>query len=101
MKPRKHAEIIKAWADGAVIQYREHNGSWSDVRRNNPCWGDDDEYRIKPDKQDYPRTTLTSEEFTKITMHHFSGSLEACIAIANAAIAQAIEDGQVIPVEKN
>ena len=47
MKPHKHAELIKAWADGAEIQQRVDgeewhgfDGRWTD--RNN--W----EFRLKP-----------------------------------------------------
>ena len=51
MKPHKHAELIKAWADGAVIEHRcltepffEH---WHEF---DGCWeGEDWEYRIKPE----------------------------------------------------
>ena len=47
MKPHKHAELIKAWADGAEIQYRYQNFSdWYDVE--NPNWDVSKEYRIKP-----------------------------------------------------
>ena len=46
MKPHKHAELIKAWADGAEIEtmgcghwYLDKNPDWSDTR---------DSLRIKP-----------------------------------------------------
>ena len=42
----KHAELIKAWADGAEIEVKNKNTNWSDV-----CiyaWNPDAEYRIKP-----------------------------------------------------
>ncbi len=42
----KHAELIKAWADGAVIEYKVHNGGW--VALEHPSWDDHNEYRIKP-----------------------------------------------------
>jgi hypothetical protein len=45
-KPHKHAAIIKAWADGAAIQYKYADTSWLDVLA--PTWKDDAEYRIKP-----------------------------------------------------
>jgi len=43
MKPHKHAELIKAWADGAEIQYRYY------MNEENPDWNLDREYRIKPE----------------------------------------------------
>lgn len=50
MKPHKHAELIKAWADGAVIESRDRwtvNADWRAT--TNPSWsGDIWEYRIKP-----------------------------------------------------
>ena len=50
MKPHKHAELIKAWADGAEIQY--WNGSieqWKDGDREEMSWYEDYQYRIKPE----------------------------------------------------
>jgi hypothetical protein len=56
----KHAEVIKAWVDGAIIEYRtlEINGKWSIwYQVNEPAFytTDDFEYRIKPtnDKQSF------------------------------------------------
>ncbi len=46
MKPHKHSEVIKAWADGAEIQYLESNESWRDVK--DPSWGSNNKYRVKP-----------------------------------------------------
>jgi hypothetical protein len=49
-KPHKHADIIKAWADGAKVQVKNVSISqaadWLDV--NNPSWDTANEYRIKP-----------------------------------------------------
>lgn len=41
----KHAELIKAWADGAEIQYKLC-GKWNDTLK--PEWFEEYEYRIKP-----------------------------------------------------
>jgi hypothetical protein len=50
--PHKHAELIKAWADGAEIQY--HKGhEWCDVVDNTPYWYECNEYRIKPEPKKY------------------------------------------------
>ena len=50
-KPHKHAELIKAWADGAEIESRYCNKfgwtAWSLDKK--PNWIEDDEYRIKPE----------------------------------------------------
>ena len=49
MKPHKHSELIKAWADGAEIQYQKYGYEWVDCLYNRPHWNDDIEYRIKPE----------------------------------------------------
>lgn len=44
---KKHAELIKAWADGAKIQVKyETAPDWTDIE--NPRWTDNLEYRVKP-----------------------------------------------------
>jgi hypothetical protein len=47
-KPHPHAEFIKAWADGAVIQHRSCDGSWQDTAYNKPLWEPSIEYRVRP-----------------------------------------------------
>lgn len=43
--PHMHAEQIKAWVDGAEIQYHDGFG-WCDV--TGPSWRVDLDYRVKP-----------------------------------------------------
>ena len=44
----KHAELIKAWADGAQIQIRDDlDDIWLDT--NSPSWVAEYQYRIKPE----------------------------------------------------
>ncbi len=43
-QPHKHAELIKAWADGAEVEALE-DGEWVDVP--NPHWFYERQYRIK------------------------------------------------------
>ena len=45
-KPHKHAELIKAWADGAEIQVLVDN-EWIEASR--PTWLEGWRYRIKPE----------------------------------------------------
>jgi hypothetical protein len=47
MTPHKHAEIIKAWADGAEIEWLNY-GQWLMCSNNKPVWCENDEYRVKP-----------------------------------------------------
>ena len=62
----KHAELIKAWADGAVIQHKCDLG-WIDVAQNNPHWLPNTEYRIKPE----PKPDIVKHFF--IGSHFWAG----------------------------
>jgi len=47
MKPHKHAELIKAWADGAEIEQKTPHGVWENFDNKwTETWY---EYRIKPE----------------------------------------------------
>lgn len=48
MKPHKHAELIKAWAEGAIIQEKY---SFNDWRVFDGYWQEDEAYayRIRPE----------------------------------------------------
>lgn len=48
LKPHKHAEMIKAWADGAVIQvYDQESNTWYTPRRYID-WCETEAFRVKP-----------------------------------------------------
>ena len=47
--PHKHAKEIKAWADGATIQWRSGpRSNWEDLKYPYPAWNVKYEYRVKP-----------------------------------------------------
>ena len=53
-KPHKHAELIKAWADGAEIEIellvgKELMPEWHED--DFPTWNEDRRYRIKPEQK--------------------------------------------------
>jgi len=52
MKPHKHANLIKQWADGAIMQFKDssYKDDWTDCIDNKPSWSDCYEYRVKPEK---------------------------------------------------
>lgn len=50
-KPHKHADLIKAWADGAVIQYENSRGDWLRCMGDVPSWSASANYRIKPESK--------------------------------------------------
>ena len=64
----KHAEIIKAWADGAEIQYKNSIGLWTEFSNKYSVWNENDEYRIKPSlKSDYQSFLSRSNDGWKET----------------------------------
>lgn len=76
----KHSEFIKAWADGADIQLKTVNG-WRDITV--PNWGQQAEYRVKPELKYVPYTTDDYEDCCKnllgVSLKGKSGN--ACIII--------------------
>ena len=90
MKPHKHAALIKAWADGADIDYRlDETWPWSTT--NNPNWDYAGEFRIKPtidfvanlrirpepkpDVIQFYRIEVDSNDYTVTTTRHASDNL--------------------------
>lgn len=47
MTPHKHEKLIKAWAEGADIEYMKLNNKWAPA--NSPNWNPETSYRINPD----------------------------------------------------
>ena len=46
MKPHKHAAVIKAWADGEVVEFKsKYNEEWAVIPH--PTWVSNYEYRIR------------------------------------------------------
>lgn len=43
---KRHANIIKAWLDGAQIQFNDDDGNWIDIK--DPAFREWYTYRIKP-----------------------------------------------------
>jgi hypothetical protein len=68
MKPHKHADLIKAWADGAEIEGRYLNrdgwGDWHILEGGFIWYHSNVEYRIKPEpKPDVVRYALISSAY--------------------------------------
>ncbi len=64
--PHKHAEVIKAWADGAAVQILTAGSAagWVDLpvaseAKHAPQWNPEYEYRIKPEEPEKPQAPLT------------------------------------------
>lgn len=97
--PHKHAEVIKAWADGEQIQY--YDGlcdKWLDI--DDPDWCENQSYRVKPEvvKPKWPESTMSDKELQAVMDNpdNHEGGWDLARDIANAAIAHALETGLVV-----
>lgn len=99
-KEHPHAAMLRALADGHEIEQRDTK---SPVSRWEPFDGsiwNTYEYRIKPEPE-YPVTRITGEELERIYLYTGAGNgYKDFIALANAAIKRAIQDGDVVIAEK-
>lgn len=60
-QPHKHAALIKAWADGAEIEYLSIDKMW--YRASTPSWDANYTFRIKPEpKPDVVRYGLAYDQ---------------------------------------
>lgn len=99
-KPHPQAEFIKAWAEGYVIQIEDLVGNWVDCNSTEHEFSEEHTYRIKPPAPKWPETTMSGDDLREIYYNH-DGSIElGHLAVANAAIAHALETGQVVLPEK-
>jgi hypothetical protein len=87
--PHRHAEIIKAWADGADLQVRGSDGQWDDVVW--PGWGNNLEYRIKPEA---PTLRLPAEAVEKIASYYCL--LPATVEAVSARVLRDAAELQVV-----
>lgn len=95
--PYKHAEVIKAWADGEQIEYRpDGQQHWTLCGHAfKPSWAEEYEYRVKPEKV-YPVTQMTREEMDHVWCTAKGNSSSSIRAVANAALRHAIDANQII-----
>jgi len=72
--PHKHAEIIKAWADGYQVEaYNPERDSW--IRVIEPGWFNDIEYRVKPGVMEPPRKPVYSSYDVRVEHDPFDNDL--------------------------
>ena len=82
-KPHKHAELIKAWADGAEIEYRDRHNTWTLLPQQGD-WDDHPnfEYRIKPEpKPDVVRYAcydrFQNSEFMQLRLYRVMQNIDS------------------------
>ena len=82
----KHAELIKAWADGAIIEFRLMTGvgwtKWQEQHGGFIWYEDNAQYRIKsepkPDKVWYAMAYLNESDYCLPVMHTTSKCQSKC-----------------------
>jgi hypothetical protein len=91
-----HAELIKAWADGAEIEVLGITaGEWYPVA-GAPKWFVDASYRIKPERV-YPKSSLTPSEAFDVWMSARGKGLthgEEIKLVADAAVKRYIQENE-------
>ena len=74
IQPHVHAEVIKAWADGAKIEYFSNNKNcWCNTEC--PLWTETTEYRVKPEPK--PDNIYFSNVYASIVGSGFNTIEEA------------------------
>jgi hypothetical protein len=96
--PHKHAEVIKAWADGAAIECRQlSHESWQPCIE--PRWFSYFDYRVKPPRE-FPKSTLTYGDLCHVVNEaaaiKTSEGIQTVVArlAADAAVKQYILDSE-------
>jgi len=81
--PHKHAEVIKAWADGADIEvYNPRRQEWDTLDMVSPVWSIRLQYRIKPDnpKKDKLKAKIDKKRAKIKKLQRETASLEIRMA---------------------
>jgi len=74
----KHAELIHAWAGGAIIQFKDYAGKWHDFEPPTyASWHQNMEYRIKPE----PKPDVELYAIVDNCINYF-----ACMSHANKSL---------------
>jgi hypothetical protein len=80
--PHVHAEVIKAWADGAEIEVGDEHGNWFKAAES-LSWNPNVKYRVKPEpKPDHIFYAVASLEDR---VHKFVGKVD-CIGRFNGNV---------------
>lgn len=96
-QPRKHAELIKAWADGAEIQFKT-GGDWLSFEEIEvPSWLDNFEYRIKPEVK--PDVVKYYKATTGVTVNQYNPTKYSNLKLTFDANTGKLKTAEVIETE--
>lgn len=89
--PRIHSELIKAWADGAEIEFLDNEKQWVPI--DQPCWAPRLTYRIR--EKSYPKTTMTDQQLINVWDSQPKGMWpDGLRLVANEAIKRYIQENE-------
>lgn len=91
--PHKHAEAIRAWANGDEIEFRAPDTTawvWSPA----PAWVEDYEYRVKPARV-YPLWMASDQKIRDICALQ-SSILEGTRRVVSTAIREMVDGGVLV-----
>ena len=76
-KPHVHAELIKQWADGAIVEWRDptHTSRMWHYISSNPSWSEFLEWRVKPHKW---QKELDAQKEGKVIQYRWNGITSGC-----------------------
>lgn len=95
--PHKHAEFIKAWAEGQEIEQKRPSDSLWEPLGNWPGWNESWGYRIKPAAPKWPQTTMTD----MLSKWDISLPVDQCMSkFAGAVIEHECSTGALVPADK-
>lgn len=98
-QPHKHADLIKAWADGAEIEVY-WNGKWEETA--SPDWNTQAEYRVKPEpKPDVVHDIKVWQSSDQLRKHilHLYNSETRTVGAANLRLTFDGETGKLKKAE--
>lgn len=103
MASKKHAELIRAWLDGAKIELWHNNSkTWRPVA--DPLFDEDREYRIKPaepEREDRVLISMPAHEIQTLWNRSKANAIEfgekyACRTLINDGLRYACDNGQIV-----
>lgn len=96
MAAHKHAEVIKAWADGAQVQMRiGDKDHWKDSTE--PTFMDEFEYRIKPaEPEREPLLAMSNWEIEQFFQCYPGNGRSAAVATVHEAVQRSLNKGWLI-----
>ena len=96
-KPHKHAEVIKAWANGETIEWSFDGQEWRPLNNNEPRFDEMLKYRVKPVRPDF--LAMSNFEIEQFYMCYQGSGPSAALATVHQVVQLSIEAGMIFTRE--